>query len=222
MKSKKSIWLWILKTLLFLFGIALLAGGGIYLTSAVRVSKIVKKMQQPLIQFPVDFSKPGEYKEGIPSVQNYFHGLGIDLEVHSSTALPEKSKNLLEGLAGQAILSKEDGESVGRIVLSKEEFVVYDERLQSPGEVCLRSLESFPEFTDENCVLTLTVMQGVPGLRDTKQTLSLRYNLCGMESLLVLMNSVFGVVLSLAGLGITVPLFIHGIKRFRQRKMKES
>lgn len=215
MLSSKNIIKWFFKYLLTGIGIAMVVFGTIFLVAAFQCNTKLKEMKQPLIQIPIDLSKPGQYTTTLPTVENYFHGLILMIEAKQQFSDINTLEEFAEELRGHAIIQREDGRVVGKIDLS----VCCPAFWQKPPEtICFVVLETFPEYEGQNSQLLVTITQGAAKLDGIKQTLIARYNLCGLESTLVFISTAVGIALTLGGLGITVPMSIHIIRKFRKKR----
>ncbi|MHC4639677.1 MAG: hypothetical protein ACYTBP_16425 [Planctomycetota bacterium] len=218
MASKMSIARLILKILLFVFGITLLVVGGFYITAAFNVNRTLKAMKQPLVQMPIVFSIPSEYAEALPSMQDCFqHGIVLGFEVGVNSTVQTEPEELLEGLRGKAVITKEDGDLVGEIDFIDEDFLCRQHLQRSADSFYFTTIKSFPVYVGQNCRLSVKITQGALKLEGKKQMLELRYHFCGLESLYLLIHFIIGVVPTMVGLAITIPMLIHIVKRLNRK-----
>lgn len=196
------------KVVLALAAAGLFAFGGICIRSAIQLRAAVKEMERPLIDMPIDLSRPGEYSQEMPPVKEYFHGLALRVRIPAGTLSNRQPDQLLAGLRGEVIVNMPDGKVIHRFGFSEEDFLCPTGRDVTQGSLYFAFVDRIPQYAGEQSRLTVRVDQSGAALAGVEQTLTAAYALCGLDSLNVLILAGIGTVSVLAGLGIAIPVAV--------------
>ncbi len=165
-------------------------------------------MEGPLIEMPIDLSRPGEYSQEMPPVKEYFHGLALRVRTPAGALSNRQSDQFLAGLRGEVIVSMSDGKVIHRFGFSEDDFFCPAGRDVAQGFLYFAFVDRIPQYAGEQSRLTVRVDQPAAALAGVEQTLTVAYALCGLDSLNVLILAGIGTVSVLAGLGIAIPVAV--------------
>lgn len=202
------------KLMLKIIGLIIAAGllifGAIYLTCGYQVNLLVKDLEKPLMEMPIDLSVPGYYQKSLPPVRAYFHGLRLEANLEATEPNELVIEEFFNGLKGSAVISDPNGELIASMEVNGGVYFYGHEA----GHLRVIFLENFREFESAESIFRLQVDSGASGLKGVRQTLSLHYNLCGCEQSARDISVMLGIVFSLVGLAIAIPVCLS----FRRRK----
>ena len=215
-KQTKNILIICLKFFLIIVALAFGIFGGICLKEAFAMNDVIKEMKKPLVQMPIDISKPITVSKELPPVREYFHGLGLWIELKTTEKDESVLGTLVEGIGGVVSITEADDEVIHRFTIKEDDLICYPSRQGVDKSAYIAFLERIPEFASNSSQLTIQIDQEAKKLNGVEQTLIVKYNLCGLESLNLMIVSGVGIISTLAGLGVGIPtivsLRIKGVK----------
>ncbi len=220
-KQTKSKILMCFKICLILVATAMIVFGGICLKEAYGMNEIIKEMKEPLVQMPIDLSRPNKYSIALPPVREYFHGLVLLIQLQTAEKDESQLEQLVEGIGGVAIITEANDKVIHEFTVTEDRLMCYPSRRASEELAYISFLERIPEYASENSQLIIEIDQEAKKLDGIEQTLIVKYNLCGLESLTLLIVSGVGVVSTLIGLGIGI-LTIVSFRRKKKTRVKDS
>lgn len=207
---------WVLKISFLLLGILLLAAGGYFFHRTIKAHQTAEAMKKPLAQIPIDITVHNQYAVSLPAVQKYFHGIALIIESTVPDTEPLEPEQYLEQLQGSAVITDSTNQIVGQLNFTQGDFFGEAVGQGSSQKLYFQMLETFPEYAADSSRLDVNISRGAPRLKGTEQTLTIRYNLCGLEATLVAISAIFGTVITIIGLALAVPLSIHTVRRLKQ------
>jgi hypothetical protein len=148
------------------------------------------------ISLEVNLSQPGEFSAPFTQTYTASHGESIHLLVELPAGSTCVTAEQLAGLDARMVIVDVDGNKV------------VDQKLAAPTDCGPREDEALPlayfhPFSVGEYTATITVAQGAPALRGTKQTLYAKYHLCGLERFPIYIARMFAAICGL-------PAFILG------------
>lgn len=216
MKGKtKSILNISFKVFFLLVALAVFVYGGFLIVCAIKSHNVVKEMKKPLAEVTVDFSKNNGCDLLLPPVREYFHGLGLWIEIKTNEKQEKAIEQFVNGLSGSVTVFA-DKDFMCKFDFSDEDFYCYPAHSSlrdSENFAYIMFIESIPEYAAESSQIKITIDQPAGGLQLIEQKLLVKYKLCGCESMGVIFAYVFGAIAILIGLGIGIPLSMSLISR---------
>ena len=156
-------------------------------------------MKKPLLEMAVDLSRVGTYSGVLAPVEAYFHGMRLHIEIETAERDDEQLAELFEGVGGTATITDGEGTVICGLTVAEDRLVCYPVRLESDARAWATFLERVPEYAGEGSVLMVAIDRPAEGLAGVNQKVIVRYDLCGLESLGLLIVSVLGVAAAAAG-----------------------
>ncbi len=215
--------------ILLVIATALIVFGGVVLKESYDCNKKIAGMEKPLAQIPVDFSEPNEYLITLPTVKKYFHGLGLWIKFKTHETDENKLDKLIKGIRGHIIAKKPNNEIICDFPFTYRDLVCYVPEAEREKQIWNNQKKDFlasillvrniPEYASNSSTIILKINHGTQKLKGIKQTLTVKYRLCGLDKLVVIISSIIGSVSTLAGLGIGVSVTVFWV---RKRKSAQS
>jgi hypothetical protein len=206
---------WVLRIFLLSLGILSLVAGVYCLTHAFRLHRSIEKMKAPLVFFPVDLSKSVQHDVFLPAFEDSFHGFNLIVETNADFVSKEEGEKLLEGLQGKVTIETEG--SIYNIDFTKDDFFCVPYFYHSLKKTRFESIDFYRGET--GCELSIAIYQGALNLKGIEQTLKIKCNPYGSESLLLLICTILGACLTIIGFGIIILLSIHISKKVKTHSL---
>ena len=152
-----------------------------------------------------DFSKPGEIAVPFQQTCSISHGESVCLQITPPLDELYEPAQLLDDLSGRIVIRDSTGREIERGVFGATTI-----RRRAAGETIV--LTDFAPFATGDYVVTVSVDQGSPELKDRRQRLYAEYNLCGLEQLPALIAGAFSLGAGMIGF-LTALCVIPGLTR---------
>lgn len=181
--------------------------------SAVRsASRIKTQFDNALTARPIDtaidLSKPGETTTQFLSTYYPAHGIELYLQGDFPPTQDQDLVDLLQGFAGQLIITDDKGNEIQVIQLERENMKSMADEISVAGFW----MHEVGEF-----VATVRVDSPAKALAGTEQSLHAGYRLCGCELLPAFVMNIYAFVMGLSsffvGIWVTVGFLQYGIYR---------
>lgn len=150
-----------------------------------------------LVNIEVDFSKPGNYSSSFYVSSAIALGLQLELKFDWPASGKDAALPKLDGLEGKVSVADENGQVVGCSDFTSEDFypVTYSDEPNGYYMMVHCPFSAKGDFT-----LTIDIVRPAGALRNSRQILTGRFLICGLQTIPALFLSVAG--LTSAGLGV--------------------
>lgn len=196
----------VFKVFVLLFSVGLLVVSCVVFNDAYNLHKTLTVMKKPVLEMAVDFSVPGEFSGKLGQVNNYFHGLNIELEIKTPETDGNAIEGFMDGVAGDITVLVDSKEIVESYSFSADDFMFNQYTSATDGFANIRLINGIKEFSSEDSQLDIVIEKGASKLKGVSQRLIVKYDLCGMESLALIFSCVVGGLSLLISLAVGIPV----------------